>query len=316
MDWKLIMKPILSVGDKKSPKIIADRLKALRPDPIGDVKKAKGIMDIIVNELKTKDPFNKTNIQMAGSLKKNTMLTSRNELDIVVSLPINLRKSYPPTLNTRKALQSQIVKLYNVDEPKVNQQNVIIEKKGWKIDILPTFSIEITDFLKKTEKEKQVYKPYMSLLHIDFVMKRGQKYQEFCRLVKYWTNGPQYISDRFPYTSSWFIELIAASVYDVCDSTLNLLQLFDCFLRRIRNMKRKKIYMAFSDYYNKEQFRDKWRGKLAVIEPTNPNDNIAERGYQSKNMTQLVKRAKETIGIWEEKGFNQVFQNYFSRQPD
>jgi len=184
------------------------------------------------------------------------------------------------------------------------------------VDILTTFAISIEDFLKKTEKEKQVYKPQMSLLHIDFVRERGQKYQEFCRLAKYWTNGPEYMKDRYPYASSWFIELITASVFDVCESNLNLVQLFDCFLRRVRNMKSKKTYMAFSDYYKKEQYREKWKGKLAVIEPTNPNDNLAERGHQVENMTELVKRAKDTLKTWEENNFDEVFQTYFPRQPD
>jgi len=308
------MKSILSVKEKSGLKLLNDRLTTLRPDPTGEITAAGKVMDEIKKELQQKTPFDYAEIKMVGSLKKNTMVTSRKEFDLVICLPQNL-KNYPPKETTRKELQSKIAKFYGVEEPKNNQQNVIIKKVGWKIDLLPTFKIDINDFLAKNKAEKGVFKPYMSLLHLDFVSSRGQKYQELCRLAKFWTNGPEYIKDRHPYSSSWFIELIAAAVFDFSKGKWNLLELLEFFFRRVKNMKKKKFYMAFSDYYDKNKYRKKWEGKLTVLEPTDPYDNLANRGAQKENLGELVKRAKNTLNIWKENGFNQVFQTYFSRRP-
>lgn len=307
------MKPILSIGETKGPKIIAERLKTLRPDPEGEVKMAKRVMEKIIEELKSYSPYNSAEIKMVGSLMKNTMITERKEFDVVISLPSNLKSSYPPTIDTRDELQRQIAYFYKVKEPKGNQQNVIIEKDGWKVDILPTFVISIDDFLKKTEDEKQVYKPHMSLLHVEFIRRRGQKFQEFCRLAKYWTNGPEYTNNRLVLASSWFIELIAAIVFDFPNQNWNLVELFECFLRRVKNMRNNRSYIAFSDFFKKEQYKNKWTGKLAVIDPTDPEDNLADRGPQIENMDEIIIRAKKTLKIWKEKNFNEVFQTYFSK---
>ncbi len=155
----------------------------------------------------------------------------------------------------------------------------------------------------------------MSILHVEFVSKRKQKFQELCRLAKYWTNGPEYMKNRFPYTSSWFIELIAANIFDIPKQNWNLIELFECFLKRVRHMRMDNSYIAFSDFYDKERYRAKWKNRFVVIDPTDPEDNLAERGYQYDNMDLLIKRASDTLKTWKDKNFDSVFQTYLSRQP-
>jgi len=155
----------------------------------------------------------------------------------------------------------------------------------------------------------------MSLKHVEFVQTRGQKFQELCRLVKYWTNGPEYIKDRYPYSSSWFIELVAASSFKH-DDNWNLVQHFEAFLRRLINLRKRRLYIAFDDFYNRAKYKQKWLNQITVLDPTDPDDNLATRGYQKDGLIHLVDRAKETLTLWEKENFETVFQKYFSRNPD
>ena len=166
--------------------------RSLRPDPEGEIRVANGIMNRIIEDLQTVPPFNNANFQIAGSLKKNTMLTARNEIDLIVSLPNNI-ENCPINENTRRNLLAKVAEFYGQPVPASNHQNARVEISGWQVDILLTFRINVVDFLNKSVDERRIFKPYMSLKHVDFVQTRGQKFQELCRLVKYWTNGPEYI---------------------------------------------------------------------------------------------------------------------------
>ncbi|MGC9777812.1 MAG: nucleotidyltransferase domain-containing protein [Candidatus Heimdallarchaeota archaeon] len=309
------MKLILSLNERDGSRIISERLKKLRPNPKEEIATAGKIMDKIVKKLQAVRPFNLAEIRMVGSLRKNTMVSSRKELDVVVSLPANQITNYPPKEETRTKLKRQIARIFKVEEPDEYHQNVRIEESGWKLDILPTFKISVENFIKKTKKEKGVYKPHMSLYHVKFIEKRGQKFQEFCRLAKYWTNGPEYKIEKQRYTSSFFIELIAAAVFDDANSKWNLVNLFEAFLIRVKNLKSKKRYIAFSDFYNKNEFKKNWVDKLSVIDPADPDDNIAKKNPQNKKLNELIKRSLDTLELWKKGKFETVFQKYFSRQP-
>lgn len=309
------MKLSLSINERDGARIISERLKKLRPNPNEEIASAGKIMDKIVKKLQSVKPFNLAEIKMVGSLRKNTMVALKKELDIVVSLPPNQITNYSPTEETRTKLKYQIAKIFDVIEPDVSHQNVIIKESGWKIDILPTYKISVENFIKKTKREKSVYKPHMLLYHVEFVRNRGQKYQELCRLAKYWTNGPEYVINKQRYTSSFFIELIAAAVFDFAVPNWNLVNLFEAFLIRVKNLKSKKRYIAFSDYYNKDEFKKNWGDKLSVIDPADPDDNIAKKNPQKQKLDELIKRSLETLELWKQEKFEKVFQKYFSKQP-
>ncbi|GAH78947.1 unnamed protein product [marine sediment metagenome] len=63
-------------------------------------------------------------------------------------------------------------------------------------------------------------------------------------------------------------------------------------------------------------YKQRWLQQITVLDPTDPDDNLATRGYQKEGLPQLVNRAKETLEIWEKENFEAIFQKYFSRDPD
>ncbi|MHA1755929.1 MAG: hypothetical protein ACTSVV_04100, partial [Promethearchaeota archaeon] len=186
------------------------------------------------------------------------------------------------------------------------------------IDLLPAFKISINNFLKKTIEEKVIYKPHMSIYHIKFVNDRGQKFQEFCRLAKYFVNGPENTNKKVRLTSSFFVELIAAIVFDYNiehKENWNLVQLYEAFLIRVKNLKLKRRYIAFSDFFTINDFKDNWNERLSVIDPVDPDDNIVNKNPQKLKLNELIEKSKDALELWKQTNFEIVFQKYFSKHP-
>ena len=298
--------------------LINNRLITLRPDPIGDKQRANQVRQAITKELQQfGTPYNQAQFKLAGSLNKDTMLTSRREIDVIVSLPVNL-SNYPPNESSRQTLLDEIADFYKVEPPSnPDNLNVIIFKSGYKVDLLPSFEINVNSFLQLPFRQKQPYRGYISLEHVSFIQNRGQKFQEFCRFVKYWAHGPSE-QDREKNSSSFFLELVAAEIHDR-NPNWKMLQLTEAFFRRMKNLLRKRKgrckFIGFNDYYSWINYRQNWINDLAVLDPVNPEDNIYKKNPQNEHIGNLVTRARESLKLWQDKSFGEVFKNYFSRDP-
>lgn len=297
------------------------RVRNLRPDVEGENSIFTQKLETIRNNLQRSEPFSQATFHMAGSFKKNTMLSSHREFDTIIVFPRNLA-DYSPSINSKDALRGLIGDLmsdYLVNIPD-NGYNVKINMNGIDIDLVPTFSIPYDEFLEVPDQERPPFKGYMNLKHIEFVRNtsRGNLYQDTCRLVKYWAHGPSH-QHRNKLASSWFLELITADALTKV-SNPSYASIFEMTLRRIKNIKkrrrRKNKFFAFNDFYNVDQdLRNSYANEICVLEPTDPADNLGTRGYQRNNMDRLANKAKRTLEIFQDSGFDQMFQNYFSRAP-
>ena len=303
-------------------RLFDQRIRSLRRDNIGEEPLFNHKLVEFRNILQQSPPFNQATFHMAGSFKKNTMLTSHREFDAIIVFPRNLR-DYPPSLDSKESLRElsgDLVGEVLVDIPQ-NGYNVKININDIDIDLVPTFSIPFNEFLDLPSQERPPFKGYMNLKHIEFMRNplRGNLYQDTCRLVKYWAHGPSH-QHRNKLASSWFLELITADAMSKVPNP-SYSTIFEMTMRRIKNIKkrkrRKNKFFGFNDFYLIDQdLRNSYSDEICVLEPTDPGDNLGTRGYQRNNMDRLVIKARNTLNLLQESGFDQIYQNYFSRDPE
>ncbi|MFW9996802.1 MAG: hypothetical protein ACFFD4_32470 [Candidatus Odinarchaeota archaeon] len=299
--------------------LLNSRLTNLRPDIEGEKRIFTNILEQVRHQLQaTGYPFNQADFQIAGSFAKNTMLTSHREFDIIVTLPANL-SGYLPSADTKDQLREDIASVFSSNDPFIppNGKNTKITVSNISVDVLPTFDIPLNDFLRLPSRSRDPYKGYMSLYHINFMRNRGNLYQDCCRLAKYWSHGPAHKEYKH-YASSWFLELVTASSYQYA-SQKTYSVVFELFLRRMKNIKRRRRrrnkFIAFNDFYKvTPALRDAYLSTLTILEPTDPDDNLATRGIQADHLGELVRKARTTLKTWKNEGFDRVFQEYFSRK--
>ncbi|MCE7736676.1 MAG: hypothetical protein GPJ54_17470 [Candidatus Heimdallarchaeota archaeon] len=286
--------------DRKYREQVNDRLQSLRPNIESEKKEANIILEKVRNDLYVKGlPFTSAEYKMNGSMEKDTMVSSRKEIDIVISIPQNLY-GFPTSENTILHMKEQIALFYNITIFNEKHKNVPVEIHQFTVDLLPTFNIDINDFLLLSKDQIYIFKAHVSLYHVDFVHSRGKKFQDFCRLIKYWAHGPTHKENQEKYTSSFFLELMAADIFERgVKPNWRLIQLFEAFLRRTKNILRKRKgrakFFGFNDYYKANDYRKSSLDKLLVLDPVDPDDNVALKSPQNENLLKLVERARETL---------------------
>ncbi len=237
-----------------------------------------------------------------GSFAKSTMLKGRNEADLVFILS----SKYPEKKidQLRDDLITFFNPIENITNIQVNYRSLSFNYDGVDIDLLVAKSVSKPDsFTKMSEKQKRRFSPSSSKFHVSFVKSKGAKFQNLVRLLKYWIKMyPERLC------SSFFLELIAAIVYDE-QTDASYPDLFTDTIKWIEE-KQLKVSIAF-DYTDQYAVQKKSTNSGFIADPGDSSNNILD-GMNNKE--KLIDYAKVTHKRIKAEKWEEIFDPEFPNE--
>ncbi|MFW9996701.1 MAG: hypothetical protein ACFFD4_31960 [Candidatus Odinarchaeota archaeon] len=270
--------------------------------------KEKGEMDPV---------FKIVEVRRGGSLEKNTILTGRRETDIV--LVIKDPKELKTTIYKRvhKYIYLQMKEKYPDPEYNVHRgfKALKMTYKNVDLDVLLACDDSIT-MKEYTQMDKKLQRIYVGTARIHeskfFEARDSDQFNRFVRLLKYWVKKELEKLDRKKARSisSYLIELMAAWIYDKVRKERqlekgqepDLRELLEYFINWICSGELSDEKIVFQKGNDKRLINWQYiknscpsHANFYVIDPFNPNNNIAEyKNLSRRKRSALLQIARET----------------------
>ncbi|MFW9998064.1 MAG: hypothetical protein ACFFD4_38835 [Candidatus Odinarchaeota archaeon] len=275
-------------------------------------------IQVICKEKGKIDPlFKIVEVRRGGSLEKNTILTGHRETDIVLVIkdPKELKTSIYKRVHKYIYLQMKEKypdKKYNVHR---GFKALKMTYKNVDLDVLLACDDSIT-MKEYVQMDKKLQRIYVGTARIHaskfFETRDSDQFNRFVRLLKYWIKKELERLDRknARSVSSYLMELMAAWIYDKVkkENKLeegqepDLQELLEYFINWICSGELSNEKIIFQKGNDKQLINWQYIKKSCpshanfyVIDPFNPNNNIAEyKNLSRRKRSALLEVARET----------------------
>ncbi len=244
----------------------------------------------------------------AGSVAKGTALRTVNDLDVAVYVRNDDAPVEEAALVEWVAdrLREAYKGLLKPDQIQPNTHCVTVDfRSGLSVDVVPVlYEGEANDIGYLVSKDTGERLRTSVRLHLDFIRARKKAhpdhFAQVVRFVKWWVRQRKAEDDSFK-CKSFMTELIVAHLADqgkAFEPYADALEEVFGYIVQFRLAER----IAFADYYPASQLPARGTTPIAIIDPVNPENNIASQ-YTASDRERLVAAADDALGAIAEARF-------------
>ena len=236
----------------------------------------------------------------SGSVAKGTALKTLNDMDLAIYVKKSSADQHRPDLI--EWLVERLKEAYpSLDDDQFTLQEhsarLSFKGSGLDVDVVPILYDGEPDDRGYVVNRKTGELILTSItLHLDFIRARKNippnHYAQAVRLLKWWKNYQTEQNDDFRF-KSFMIELLLAHFVDkgriFSDYSTFFEQIFSFILTELE-----EEIIFFEDYYNKKEIKVDESSLLKIMDPVNPENNVADDMNQS-NLDALKRAAHEGL---------------------